>query len=65
MNLHDGDLSDNAVMNRYRRANERVIVNIDAVVFAALMDIPRLLEERKQLKKELEKALNEKTTNDQ
>jgi hypothetical protein len=42
-------MSDGAVKFRYERANVRVIAVCDALVFASLMDIPRLLKEREAL----------------
>ena len=55
----DRDMSDYSVLKRYRIANEHTIVGVVADVFASLMDIPRLVKERNELKeriKELEDA---------
>ena len=56
MNDHDNDMSDGAVLRRYKIATGISIVEHNRAVFAALMDVPRLIEERKQLLKKLEDA---------
>ncbi len=49
------DLSDKAIMGRYRKANEIAILMSDRYTFESLMDVFSLLQERRTLKEEIEK----------
>lgn len=49
------DMSEHAVMRRYERANLMAIVTTSRFVFESLADIPKLVDERKELLTELKK----------
>ena len=53
------DMSDRCVLARYSKANLHVIVNVVPEVFSALVDIPRLVKERNELKRRIKELENE------
>jgi hypothetical protein len=57
------DLSDEAILERYKKATMMAVVTSNRMLFSSLMDIFSLVAERKQMRKriaELEEKLNAK-----
>ena len=50
----DRNMSDDAILGRYSKANATSILCMDRIVFESLMDIPRLIDERKILLTKIE-----------
>jgi len=49
----DRDMSKEAVLKRYKIANEMAIASHSRTVFQALMDIPRLLDKIEKLEEKI------------
>ena len=47
--MSERDMSDHAVLERYRRANEMAIATFNSLTFDSLRDVFTLVNERKQL----------------